>query len=103
MNIILDKAGTDTHPEEIEQQYLKLKSKNDIERKRLNAVFTERSNMEQRIAEAESQISGHKRNIENKLNELAPPKRKEYLELQAENGQLQLENFTQFSCWRTGP
>ena len=54
-------------------------------------MFTERSNMEQRIAEAEAQIAGHKRNIEGKLNELAPQKRKEYLELQAENGQLQLE------------
>ncbi|QDZ21732.1 Intraflagellar transport protein 74-like [Chloropicon primus] len=91
LNIILDKAGTDTHQEEIQEEYLKLKGKNDIERKRLNAVFTERSNMEQRITEAESQIAGHKRNIENKLNELAPAKRKEYLELQAENGQLQLE------------
>ena len=91
LNIILDKAGTDTHPEEIQSNYLKLKSRNDIERKRLNAVFTERSNMEQRIAEAESQIAGQNRNIENKLNELAPAKRKEYLELQAENGQLQLE------------
>lgn len=91
LNIILDKAGTDTHPEEIQSEYLKLKGKNDIERKRLNAIFTERSNMEQRIVEAEAQISGHKRNIENKLSELAPVKRKEYLELQAENGQLQLE------------
>ena len=91
LNIILDKAGTDTHPDEIQSEYLKLKGKNDIERKRLNAVFTERSNMEQRIAEAEAQIAGHKRNIEGKLNELAPQKRKEYLELQAENGQLQLE------------
>ena len=91
LNIILDKGDTDTHPEEIQSDYLKLKSRNDIERKRLNAVFTERSNMEQRIAEAESQIAGHKRNIENKLNELAPAKRKEYFELQAENGQLQLE------------
>ena len=91
LNIILDKAGTDTHPDEIQSEYLKLKGKNDIERKRLNAVFTERSNMEQRITEAEAQIAGHKRNIEGKLNELAPQKRKEYLELQAENGQLQLE------------
>ena len=91
LNIILDKAGTDTHPDEIQSEYLKLKGKNDIERKRLNAIFTERSNMEQRITEAEAQIDGHKRNIENKLSELAPAKRKEYLELQAENGQLQLE------------
>ena len=57
----------------------------------LEEVASKRRALEQRIAEAESQIAGQKRNIENKLNELAPAKRKEYLELQAENGQLQLE------------
>lgn len=111
LNIILDKAGTDASQEEIQQQYLQLKviragvilipisksvhsllqAKNDVERKRLNSVFTERSTMDQRTKDAETQIETHRKGIESKLNELAPSKRKEYQELQAENSQLQLE------------
>ena len=91
LNIVLDKAGTDTHPDEVQTQYLDLKERNDDERKRLNAVFTERSNMEQRTKDGEAQINAHKKSIESKLNELAPAKRKEYQELQAENKQLQME------------
>jgi len=90
-NIILDKVGTDTPPEEIQQQYLHLKQTNDMERKKVDQVFTERAAYDQRTKDVENQILQHQRSMEEKLNELAPDKRKQYHELQQENKQLMSE------------
>jgi len=87
-NIILDKVGTATPPEEIQQQYMMLKQHNDGERKKVDAVFTERSTWEQRTKDVDHQVLNYQRGLEEKLNELPPAKREQYFELQGENDEL---------------
>lgn len=84
-NIILDKVGTDTPPEEIQHQFKLLKQNNDMERKKVDQVFTERAAFEQRMKDVERQIVAHQKGMEEKLNELAPDKRQQYHDLQVEN------------------
>jgi intraflagellar transport protein 74 len=60
-NIVLDKVGTETPPEEINAQYLQLKQRNDVERKKVDAVFTERSTWEQRTKDVDHQIVNYQR------------------------------------------
>eukprot|EP00976_Prorocentrum_cordatum_P091664 1188620-Prorocentrum_minimum.AAC.2 len=55
-NIILDKVGTNTQPEEIQQQYQMLKQHNDNERKKVDAAFTERATWEQRTKDVDHQV-----------------------------------------------
>jgi len=84
-NIILDKSSTDTDAGEIEAQFRALKERNDIEKKKMDGIFTDRQQMDARVKDVDRQIQTFQRSMENKLNELAPDKRQQYFDLQNEN------------------
>jgi len=85
LNIILDKVGTETPPEEIQQQLSTLKQRNEVERNKVDQIFTERANWESRTKEVDTQIKQIQKRMEDKMNELAPAKRQQYYDLQQEN------------------
>jgi intraflagellar transport protein 74 len=87
-NLIVDKVRTNAEPADIEQQYQHLKHKNDSDRRRIDAVFTERSTKESQTRDIEQQIGALKQTAEKKLNELAPEKRQRYQQLSEQNSRL---------------
>jgi len=83
-NMILDKAGTDSNIDAITKEYLRMKERNDSERRRLETVYTERASLEQRARDVEIQIAEHQASMEAKLEQLAPRARDQYHELMME-------------------
>lgn len=90
-NMILDKSSTNVDPEEITKQYMKLKEKNDSERRRLESIYTERAGLDQRSRDVEQQIWQQQSNMEAKLSQLAPTSREQYQALMAEVQAMQPE------------
>eukprot|EP00899_Mesostigma_viride_P011857 jgi/Mesvir1/20672/Mv14885-RA.1 len=84
-NIVLDKLGVDASPDDILADFKRLKDANDRERKVIDSIFTERAQKEAQTKEVEQQTAAHQREMESRLNDLAPDKRQQYQELSAEN------------------
>jgi len=83
-NMVLDKSSTDADVGKITEDYMRLKRKNESERRRLEAVFTERAELEKRHREVEGQIAQQQASMESKLEGLAPRARDEYHSLMME-------------------
>ncbi|XRB15035.1 IFT74 protein [Pseudoscourfieldia marina] len=91
LNIVLDSVAQDTSSDVLERKQAELKDFNDVERKKIDVVYTERTAMEQRTRDTEAEIETHNRELEAKLSEMAPAKRREYNDLSGENAQLVTE------------
>mmetsp|Transcript_15203 Transcript_15203/g.35809 ORF Transcript_15203/g.35809 Transcript_15203/m.35809 type:complete len:658 (+) Transcript_15203:105-2078(+) len=87
-NLIVDKARASVDPADIAVQQAALRARNDTERKRVDAVFTERSTNEAQIRQIEAQIQQLTLDAEAKLNELPPEKRRRYQQLQQDHARL---------------
>ena len=90
-NIMLDKIGTDSSLESIERDARELKQKNDLERKRVDALFMEKANMEQRCRDGDLEIDRFYMSIEQRINELPPERRRQYYDLKSETADLRGE------------
>ena len=90
-NHLVRQSGTTTDIDSITKEYLKMKERNDSERRRLETVYTERTQLEQRNREVEGQISQHQASMEAKLAQLAPNARNQYAELMSELQAMQPE------------
>eukprot|EP00276_Gloeochaete_wittrockiana_P014119 CAMPEP_0184332688 /NCGR_PEP_ID=MMETSP1089-20130417/1853_1 /TAXON_ID=38269 ORGANISM="Gloeochaete wittrockiana, Strain SAG46.84" /NCGR_SAMPLE_ID=MMETSP1089 /ASSEMBLY_ACC=CAM_ASM_000445 /LENGTH=653 /DNA_ID=CAMNT_0026656197 /DNA_START=49 /DNA_END=2010 /DNA_ORIENTATION=+ len=96
-NLMVDKVRGDQEVEQIRNEFNQLKAKNDADRKRLDAVFMDRTTKETQTRELESQVNQLLHSMEQRLNELSPDKRQLYHSLQDENVQL-LEKVAQLSA-----
>lgn len=54
-------VGTETPPEEIQQQLSTLKQRNEVERNKVDQIFTERANWESRTKEVDTQVRAPRR------------------------------------------
>ena len=90
-NIMLDKVGTDTDPGEVAQEAATIEEANALLRKRVDAVFLEKTGLEQQTEAAEAEVAAVYAGVEQRINELSADKRQQYFELQEECGQLQQE------------
>lgn len=87
-NLIVDKLRTNAEPADIAQAYHMLKQKNDQDRARVDAVFTERAAKDKQTRESEEGLQAIQREAEQTLNELNPDKRQHYQRLQENNKRL---------------
>ena len=87
-NLALDKYRSDTKPDDIEALYMHIKMQNDKQKNQLDALFSEKRDMESEIQNAEDEMQQISYHNESKLNELDPEQRNEYEKLKEENIQL---------------
>ena len=87
-NLALDKYRSDTKPDDIEALYMHIKKQNDKQKNQLDALFSEKRDMENEIQSAEDEMQQISYSNESKLNELDPEQRNEYEKLKEENIQL---------------
>ena len=87
-NLALDKYRSDTKPDDIEALYMHIKMQNDKQKNQLDALFSEKRDMENEIQNAEDEMQQISYSNESKLNELDPEQRNEYEKLKEENIQL---------------
>lgn len=87
-NLALDKYRSDTKPDDIEALYMHIKMQNDKQKNQLDALFSEKRDMENEIQSAEDEMQQISYSNESKLNELDPEQRNEYEKLKEENIQL---------------
>jgi intraflagellar transport protein 74 len=84
-NLALDKHRSDTKPEDIEALFIHIKNQNDKQRQHLDALFSEKRDMENEIQSYEQQITEINYANEAKLNDLDPEQRNEYEKLKSDN------------------
>ncbi|KNC46077.1 Ift74 protein [Thecamonas trahens ATCC 50062] len=87
-NMLVDKMHTDTGINQILEQTAADKAKNDEERWRIDAMFTERQAREEQIRTVTTEIASIEGTIEDELNQLAPEMLAEYREAQETNDTL---------------
>ena len=84
-NLALDKHRSDTKAEDIDALYIHIKNQNDKQRQHLDALFSEKRDMENEIQSYEQQITEINYANEAKLNDLDPEQRNEYEKLKSDN------------------
>jgi len=90
-NIILDTVGTGGPLDHLQQKIQSLLDRNAQQRLQVDAVFSERIQVESSMKELETQVVHHQDDMMKRLNELPPVKRAEYKSLAEENAKLQEE------------
>ena len=90
-NIMLDKVGTDTDPGEVAGEAAAIEEANALLRKRVDAVFLEKTGLEQQTEAAEADVAAVYAGMEQRINELSADKRQQYYDLQEECAHLQQE------------
>ncbi len=90
-NLMVDKAHTSSDPEEVEKEYRRLKTVNEAETKKIDAIITDRSEIERRARDIESAITKHQAQVQEKMDELPEDKRELWFQLQEEDRQLTSE------------
>ncbi len=90
-NIMLDKVGTDTAPAEVAGEAAAIEEANALLRKRVDAVFLEKTGLEQQTEAAEADVAAVYAGMEQRINELSTEKRQQYYDLQEECVHLQQE------------
>lgn len=90
-NCVLDKVGSQTPIYSITADQNALKERNDMQRRRVDDVLTERLQLEAKIKQAENRILELQSSMESRLNSLPPSQRSQYTELMQEQAALQSE------------
>lgn len=87
-NLAFDKVRTGAEVADVQHQQQRLRDANDLERRRLDEVFLQRADTEQRARAVEQEIEGVHRRAEQRMASLGDERRAEYARLQRENRQL---------------
>lgn len=87
-NMVLDRVGCQAPIHSITADYLELKDRNDGQQRRVDAILTERLNMEQKTKQIESQMARIQDSIDARLSSMPPSARLQYSELRSERQQL---------------
>lgn len=90
-NLALDKQRTETRSEDVIAMYEHVKMQNDRQKSVLDELFLERKQMEEQIGNAENEIAKLNAQAEERLGDLDPEQRQEYINLQDENRALEDE------------
>merc|ERR1711988_901511 len=90
-NLMVDKAHTSSDPEEVEKEYRRLKVVNEAETKKIDAIITDRSEIERRARDIDGAITKHQTQVQEKMDELPEEKRELWFQLQEEDRQLTSE------------
>eukprot|EP01047_Picozoa_sp_COSAG01_P024728 COSAG01_NODE_1538_length_9984_cov_92.104097_4_plen_479_part_00 len=90
-NLMVDKAHTSSDPEEVEKEYRRLKVVNEAETKKIDAIITDRSEIERRARDIDGAITKHQTQVQDKMDELPEEKRELWFQLQEEDRQLTSE------------
>eukprot|EP00798_Chlamydomonas_sp_ICE-L_P011195 gene11195-18812_t len=91
-NCVLDKVGSQTPIYSINADQAALKERNDIQRKRVDEVLTERLQLESKAKGADTRIIELQSNMESRLESLPPSQRTQYTDLMSEQSNLQVES-----------
>ena len=90
-NLMVDKSHTTSDPEEVEKEYRALKAMNEGETKKIDAIITDRSEIERRSRDIDASIKKHQEAVQKKMDELPDEKRELWFQLQEEDRQLTSE------------
>ena len=88
LNIVLDKAQTNSLPSELQQQIIELRSRNDASNKEVDDLVTQRLETEKRVKRTEDNISEKQQEVQETLEQLDNSMRAQYEQLQGENANL---------------
>ena len=70
LNIVLDKAQTNSLPSELQQQIIELRSRNDASNKEVDDLVTQRLETEKRVKRTEDNISEKQQEVQETLEQL---------------------------------
>ncbi|CAG9332959.1 unnamed protein product [Blepharisma stoltei] len=90
-NLSLDKKRGEAQAEEVLSNYEFMRVQNQRQREMLDSLFLERKGMENQLAAIEHEIATINAQAEERLTELEPDQRQEYVQLQNENKNLEDE------------
>jgi intraflagellar transport protein 74 len=87
-NLAFDKVRTSTELADIQHQFDRLRESNEHERRRLDDVFLQRAETDQRAKQVEAETEALHRRNEERLQALGESLRAQYVSLQQENSEL---------------